>query len=105
MSVAETLAEQTLCRSIGETLQKHYPGHAWMLEVAGGMVNIHNTINMKMGFRVRLSDAYNDPGLKRFIKAGGELLERAKQSRGKFDEATWRNAPKDLRGDVVMDNG
>ena len=98
--------DMLLSKQIGEALEKHYPGYLWMVDISGGMVNIHNlALHGQWGFRIKLVDAYHDPGMKKTIAAGGELLERYNMPRGKFNEDKWRGADRDITGQLVGDNG
>lgn len=76
----ETMENMTICRDIGETLHKHYPGHMWAIDVTGGMVNVKDLfISSLYGIRIRLADVQHDYGMrvKEAMRAGGEILERA----------------------------
>lgn len=98
----------SLSRRAGEVLEKHYPGYMWAVhaDTNGGVLFIHNlALHGKWGFQINLRKAYSDPSLKCVIAAGGELLERYRMKRGKFDSDAWRNAPKDVMGQLVGDNG
>lgn len=76
----ETMANMMICRDIGEALHSHYPGHAWAIDITGGMVNIKDLfISSQYGYRLPLSDVQHDYGhrVKEAMRAGGEILERA----------------------------
>lgn len=87
-------ADATLSAAAGEILWKHYPGYKWMVQAnhEQGILDIKcfgldETIDwkdaMRMGYRIVLRDLTNDPTLKMVVKAGGEILERAKARRGR----------------------
>jgi len=76
----ETVRNMGICRDIGEALHSKYPGHAWAIDVTGGMVNIKDLfISSLYGIRLKLDDVQHDYGhrVKTALRAGGELLERA----------------------------
>ena len=76
----ETLQNMNICRDIGETLHKHYPGHMWAIDITGGMVNVKDLfISSLYGIRINLADVQHDYGtrVKEAMRAGGEILERA----------------------------
>lgn len=97
-----------LSRQIGEVLEKHYPGYMWAVHAntEGGVADIHNlALHGLWGFRLKLSKVMSDPSLKCVVDAGGELLERYNMKRGKFNEDHWRDAPRDVSGQLVGDHG
>jgi len=73
-----------LAKNAADLLEKHYPGYLWAVHVdsEGGVMNVKNhRISYKYGFRLMLKDVYQDPGLKCVVRAGGEMLERARLAR------------------------
>jgi len=87
-------SDEMLARDAAETLNKHYPGHLWAVNVnsdpKGGIMVIKNfAISSTFGMTLHLAKL--DPTLKKVVMAGGELLERAKMLRGKAqgDKATY----------------
>ncbi len=86
--VADDLA---LINRAGAVLTKHYPGHIWRMKLDednGMLVIVCDTVqapllsNAMYGYRLFLSTVYGDPDLKCVMRAGGEILERAKLARG-----------------------
>jgi len=82
-----------LAKTIGDTLEKHYPGWAWMVHVdsEGEIVNIMsgvlNEFQVKMyGFTYHLHNLTysHKAATQKAIKAGGELLERANMPRSRW---------------------
>jgi hypothetical protein len=104
----ETEAEDlTMSKDVGDALNKAYPNWAWAVHAntVGGVVDIWNpALDMKYGFRLMISDINNDPALRCVLRAGGEMLERFKMNRGKFNLDDWMNAQRDVRGILVGDN-
>ena len=69
-------------------LNEHYPYHYWHVS----MVNDMSVINIKclnvsgeFGYTLYTQVVENDPDLRCVMKAGGEILERAKKTRGRDD--------------------
>jgi len=81
------LGDVALVKRCADRLNEHYPGHLWAVhlndESLGGVVIIRNlAVSGIYGYVLKLSRIYADPGLKCVVKAGGEILERAKMARG-----------------------
>lgn len=75
-----------LAKRAAELLNKHYPGHLWAVNVnsEGGVMIIKNyRLSFSYGMVLHLRNIYADPSLRRVIRAGGELLERAHMVRGR----------------------
>ena len=71
------------------TLWRHYPGAEWRVEVnsSTGMINVFcKELSSRWGYRIYIARAYVDPDLHCVMMAGGDLLERANRSRGRWDE-------------------
>lgn len=81
----ELANEQHLAKVIGEILHRYYPpprdiGFWWAVQVnaRGGIANIYNlALSGTHGYVLHLTSMYAPDGLKRVMRAGGELLERA----------------------------
>jgi len=75
--------DMQLCACICETLGRHYPGHVFSAFVADeekiGMVIITMPeVTMDYGYYLKLKDVYADPSMRCIMRAGGEMIERAK---------------------------
>ena len=105
MDTAQELqANQVIAQTIAETLFKHYPGHAWMVnaDVMGGVANIYNMeLSNEYGYVLHIADLVNDPSMSLTIKAGGEFLERYGLQRGQLNIDELAGKPIDLRGNVI----
>lgn len=82
-----------LARIIGDTLEKHYPGWGWMVNVdsEGGVVNIINgvmntSLQKQYGYVLMMTQVSNtyDMIIKETVMAGGELLERMNLPRSRW---------------------
>lgn len=78
-------------QAVGEALDKHYPGHPWLVEAncEQGVITIRNLgLGMryrKYGFRIHIPKCNGIPDMQReAVKMGGELLERARMDRAGF---------------------
>jgi len=84
------LGDVLLAKRCAEALNRHYPGHLWAVhindEALGGVLVIRNlAVSFRYGYVLKLDRVYNDPNLTCVMRAGGEILERARMSRGWWD--------------------
>lgn len=96
--------EQKIAHQIGETLNEHYPGHAWCVEVQllQGVASIRNlNLSGEWGFMLHLDKLLQDPTPKPIINAGGELLERYNISRGEFNDNEFEHRQRNLKGELI----
>ncbi len=80
------LSDLAMCRDAMRVLNTTYPGYRWMIGVnsEGGIMYIKNLdISGLWGYVLHMTKMVNDPTMKRVRRAGGEILERAWQKRGK----------------------
>lgn len=82
------ISDFKLAKSLADKLHAHYPGHLWAVFVnsraTGGVVYIKNlAVSSLYGYVLHLNNVLADPTLKCVMRAGGEILERAKFARGK----------------------
>lgn len=106
-TIKEELANQSIAKQIAETLDKHYPGHAWMVtaDVLQGVVKIYNLeLSNEYGYVLHIDTLLNDPSMKITIKAGGEFLERYGLRRGELNRNELADKTIDLRGNVIHDS-
>ncbi len=84
--------EMTLARDMADTLFRHYPGeptrpHLWAVSVNAeqGIAEVRNLgLSGQWGFQLNLPHNYSASDFaKRVMRAGGELLERFRVSRGR----------------------
>lgn len=88
-------------RMIGETLEAHYPGWLWYVEVRGGVAIIKSMhANPRYGYTLNLvADHYSASDLaKQVLRAGGELLERLNMPRRRADWEAIARAPQSVHG-------
>lgn len=91
MASTEEAQDMTMAKDIAETLFKHYPGYMWAVNVKSGIALIKClNISSLYGFVLKYKDIKDDAGFrqKEVLRAGGELLERAKMNRGARQEGS-----------------
>lgn len=83
-----------LVARIVKKLEEHYPGHLWgvLFDEDGGVVNIINETvqhplmtNQLYAYTLKLKRFESDTDMKCVVRAGGEILERARLDRGWWD--------------------
>lgn len=92
---ARALRDVALAKRIGEHLERQYSGHVFRVEVDshGGIAKIsHPLLPQTWCYVVHLSRLDADPSMKCITKAGGELLERFFQPRGRRRSDLWDEA-------------
>lgn len=85
MADTEQLEDMNMAKDIGETLFAHYPGYMWGISVRSGVAIIKClNVSSLYGFILKYKDIKDDAGFrkKEILRAGGEILERAKMARG-----------------------
>lgn len=75
--------DEVLAKNVADTLNKHYPGHLWAVRIENSVVHVFNlALSGRWGFV--LHKAKIDPEMKVVMRAGGEILERYRVSRGRM---------------------
>jgi len=99
--------EEVTAKNIAGTLDKYYPGHLWAVHVDGqqGVASIQNMmLQGKWGFRIFLGEEISATDLDKIVmRAGGEILERYRQSRGRADQDALGAVPTNFRGHAIPD--
>ncbi len=83
-------SDLALCGRAADKLNDHYPGHLWAVHLnsdkTGGVLVIRNLAHStRYGYVLHLDKLHEDPDLKKVMRAGGEILERANQKRQVWD--------------------
>jgi hypothetical protein len=97
---------ELLAKRISETLIKHYPGFLWGVNVNpdGGIVTVQNlSLTGRWGFILKLKELDTDPGLKKVMRAGGEILERFRLRRARAEQEAILALPRDNFGNKVFE--
>ena len=97
-----------MAKEMADTLNRHYPGHLWAVNVDGagtGFADVRNIgLSGNWGFRVMLKHTYSASEFqKRIVMAGGEILERFRLSRGRLNEEQYADLPTDRFGNFKAD--
>ena len=104
-----TAYELTLAKQMADTLHRHYPGHIWGVSVSvkTGMADVRNmAISGRYGYRLKLVAHYSSSDWDREVmRAGGEILERYGQARGRVRPDRLEALPMDFSGNYVPDLG
>jgi hypothetical protein len=99
--------DMIMAKEIADTLNTHYPGHLWAVSVDGsnGVANIHDLmLNGQWGYVLKLVNIFSASDFKKdVIRAGGEILERFRMSRGAFNESQYNQLATTFAGDFVFD--
>lgn len=99
------IANYELASIVGECLHNAYPGYLWRVnaEIEGGVVNIIcGDVSYESGCTLMLKDLAEPVAAKKLVlKAGGEILERAKLHRGRMREHELAEAKRDIRGNII----
>ena len=96
-----------VARNIAECLHKHYPGHLWGVTCEGtkGIATIRNLrLSGNWGFVIRLQEFFGDTEMRLVKQAGGEILERYYQRRGKADTESILDLPMLPQGVPIFDH-
>lgn len=96
-----------LAMEVGDTLNKHYPGHLWAVTVDedGGVLVVKNlALSGNWGFVFHLNKLPNGKSIRpAVVRAGGELLERYNLSRGRLIRNEVLELKRDFRGVPIGD--
>lgn len=107
-AAAITLAhDYTLAKDMAEALMEHYPGHLWAVSADSntGMCDIRAMqLSSIWGYRLKMPKIYSASAFRAdVIRAGGEILERFRVNRGRFNEDQYTALKTDSTGDIVFD--
>lgn len=89
-------------KQAGDLLEKHYPGHGWMVGINQGVMDIKPmSLNSgRMVYSIKLLDSYSASDLDRkVLNAGGAWLEVLRQRRGQVDHDSLNMLPTNSRGE------
>lgn len=91
-----------MSKEMADTLHAAYPGHLWAVTCDGeiGFADVRNlALSGNWGFRIKLDEIYSGSQFKhKVLMAGGELLERYKLSRGRFNADEYATLKTDHAG-------
>ena len=89
--------DHALAKNVAEKLEEKYPGWLWAVHVMDGVVGVKSLrLSGQWGFILHESKIDND--YKAVVNAGGEILERYRQHRGKFNQTKYADLEMDQYG-------
>jgi hypothetical protein len=89
--------DHTLAKNVAEKLEEKYPGWLWAVHVMDGVVGVKSLrLSGQWGFILHADKIDND--YKVVVNAGGEILERYRQHRGKFNQTKYADLEMDQYG-------
>lgn len=99
--------DQLMAKDLADALLAAYPGWLWAVNVdsRGRILKILNlNLSGRFGWIIKLPAVYSSSSLKAdTLHAGGEILERFNQPRGRFDATRWLELPQNFQGCPVGD--
>ena len=94
--------DYTLAKNVAEKLEEKYPGWLWAVHVMDGVVGVKSLrLSGQWGFILHSDKIDND--YKMVVMAGGEILERFKQKRGKFNNTLYNDLNMNTKGQLNGD--
>ncbi len=89
--------DHTLAKNVAEKLEEKYPGWLWAVHVMDGVVGVKSLrLSGQWGFILHADKIDNDYRV--VVNAGGEILERYRQYRGKFNQTKYDDLEMDQYG-------
>lgn len=92
-------------KQAGDLLEKHYPGHGWMVGINQGVMDIKpmSTDTGQWAYSINLTKVYSASDLDhKVLNAGGAWLETLRQRRGAVDHDSLNALPTDRRGQTLL---
>jgi len=94
--------DHALAKNVAEKLEEKYPGWLWAVHVMDGIVGVKSMrLSGNWGFVIHQDKIDND--YKIVVNAGGEILERFRQQRGKFNNTLYNDLTMDTKGKLDGD--
>lgn len=97
-----------MARTMAEALHQAYPNHLWAVTCDGalGFADVRNlALSGNWGFRIKLDGFYSASDFKRqVLRAGGEILERYRVSRGVAKQDELAGLSVDFAGNHKADH-
>ena len=95
-------ADHAVAKNVSEHLEKKYPGWLWAVHAMDGLVTVKSMkLSGNWGFVLHEDKIDND--YKTVTRAGGEILERYRQHRSKFNEDRYMDLEMDKKGQLNGD--
>ena len=95
-------SDHAIAKNVAEHLEKKYPGWLWAVNTMDGVVTVKSMkLSGNWGFVLHEDKIDND--YKTVTMAGGEILERYRQHRSKFNEDRYMDLNMDHKGQLNGD--
>ena len=95
-------SDHMVAKNVAEHLEKKYPGWLWAVHVMDGVVGVKSMrLSGNWGFVLHEDKIDND--YIAVTNAGGEILERYRQHRSKFNPDTYMELEMDNKGQLNGD--
>jgi hypothetical protein len=95
-------ADHAVAKNVAEHLEKKYPGWLWAVHAMDGVVTVKSMkLSGNWGFVLHEDKIDND--YRTVTMAGGEILERYRQHRSKFNEDRYMDLDMDYKGQLNGD--
>jgi len=95
-------SDYTTAKNVAEHLEKKYPGWLWAVNTMDGVVTVKSMLlSGNWGFVLHEDKIDND--YRAVTLAGGEILERYRQHRGKFNTDRYAELTMDRKGQLDGD--
>ena len=99
------ILDQITAANMADTLHKHYPNYRWAVFVSGeqGIAKVYNLdLTGQHAWVLHLDVMFSATDWdRRILRAGGEILERYRLARTRFDLDRWMSLPTDFAGRIV----
>ena len=96
------LGDHLRAKNVADVLEKKYPGWLWAVNVDHGVVTVKSMLlSGNWGFVLHEDKIDND--YKSVMKAGGEILERYNQNRGRFNNTKYNDLTMNSKGQLNGD--
>jgi hypothetical protein len=96
-----------MAKLMADALDRHYSQHLWAVtfDSKTGIATVRDLLlSGEWGYVLKIPAIYSASSFQAdVIAAGGEILERFRLARGRFDEAQYVALPTNFAGDFVFD--
>jgi hypothetical protein len=106
-TASSTANDHITAKTMADALDNHYPGHLWAVSAdsSTGLCTIRDLLlSGQMGCVLKIPAIYSASSFQAdVIRAGGEILERYRLSRGRLDEAQYAGLKTNFAGEFAFD--
>lgn len=102
-----TANDHIMAKTMADALDTNYPGHLWAVSADSqtGLCIIRDLlVSGEWGYVLKIPAIYSASAFRAdVIRAGGEILERYRLTRGKFDEVQYAGLKTNFAGEFTFD--